>query len=127
MRTIYLFLFSLALAGIARAQLDVGLEFKRRSYLRGEPIEGTVTIRNLSGHDVTLRDVPPNQWFGFEVIRGGDTPVPPVDANYQNEPVTILSGETVSRKVDLLRLFPVNEYGTYKIRAAVYFAETKKF
>ena len=120
-------LLSLAFAGIATAQIEVGLEFKRRTFLRGEPIEAKVSVRNLSGHDVTLRDVPPHQWFGFEIIRGTDTPVPPNDPNYQNEQLTILSGESVTRNVDVLRLFPVNEYGTYKVRAAIYLHETKKY
>lgn len=121
------FLITLLFAGVAHAQLSVGIEFKRKTFLRGEPIEATVSIRNFSGHDVTLRDVAPHQWFGFEVIRGGDTPVPPNDANYRNEPLTILSGESVTRTVDVLRLFPVNEFGAHKIRAAIYFHETGKY
>ena len=120
-------LLSFAFAGIACAQIEVGVEFKRRTFLRGEPIEAKVSVRNLSGHDITLRDVPPHQWFGFEVIRGTDTPVPPNDPNYRNENVSILSGETVARSVDILRLYPVNEYGTYKVRAAIYFHETGKY
>ncbi len=120
-------LFSFAFASIACAQIEVGVEFKRRTFLRGEPIEAKVSVRNLSGHDISLRDVPPHQWFGFEIIRGSDTPVPPNDPNYTNENFSILSGETVSRSVDVLRLFPVNEFGTYKIRAAVYFHETGKY
>jgi hypothetical protein len=120
-------LFSLWLTGVASAQLDVRLEFKRRTYMRGEPIEAKVSIRNLSGHDVTLSDEGINQWFGFEVIRGSDTPVGPVDPNYENQPVTILNGESVTRSVDILQLYPVDEYGAYKVRAAIYFHETKKY
>jgi hypothetical protein len=126
MKTLCL-LFTGLFAAIACAQVEVDLEFKRRTYLRGEPIEAKVSIRNLSGHDITLKDVPPHQWFGFEVIRGGDTPLPPNNPNYRNEPVTILAGETVARTVDVLRLFPVNEFGSHKIRAAIYFHETQKY
>jgi hypothetical protein len=126
MRTLCI-LFSLLLGSIAFAQVEVGLEFKRRTYLRGEPIEAKVSIRNLAGHDITLKDVPPHQWFGFEVIRGADSPLAPNDPNYRNEPLTIVAGETLTRTVDVLRLFPVNEFGTHKIRAAVYFHETQKY
>ena len=119
-------ILSLCLATLAQAQIDVGLELKRRTFLRGESIEAKVLIRNLSGHDVTLRDVGLEKWFGFEVMRG-DAPVGPLNRDYANEPLTILAGETVSRDVDLLRLYPVNEYGPYRIRAAVYFHETRKY
>lgn len=121
------FLFTLLLAGVAQAQLDVSLEFKRKTFIRGEPVEAKVSIRNLSGHDVTLRDVQAHQWFGFEVLRSDTTPVPPNDQNYKNEPLTILNGETVSRTVDILRLFPINEFGTHKVRAAIYFHESSKY
>ena len=119
-------LFTLLLAGVACAQIEVDLEFKRRIYLRGEPIEAKVSVRNLSGHDITLRDVAPHQWFGFEIMRA-DTPLSPHDVNYRNEPLSMLAGETVSRTVDLLQLFPMNEFGTHKVRAAVYFHETQKY
>lgn len=114
-----------ALPFAAHAQIDVRLDLTRRVYLRGEPIEVTVTIRNLAGHDITLRDTPGNPWFGFEIFREG-APVPPRDAAYRNPPVTILNGDTVSRSVNLLRLYPVNELSSYKLRATVHFHETGK-
>lgn len=121
-----IFLLTALFTGIAHAQIDVGLEFKRRTFIRGEPIEARVAIRNLSGHDITLRDVELHPWFAFEVMRGG-APIAPNNPNYRNEPLTILAGETVTRNVDLLRLYPVNEFGSYKVRAAIYFDETKKY
>jgi hypothetical protein len=111
----------------ARAQIEVGIDIKRRTFLRGEPIDAKVTIRNLSGHEITLSDTPSHQWFGFEVIRRGNTPVAPIDPNYKNAPVTIPVGETITRTVDILRLFPVNELAPYRIRATVYFEETRKY
>lgn len=124
----FLSLFILLVAAAnAHAQLDVRLDIKRRIFIRGEPIAATVHIRNLSGHDVTLRDAPGHQWFGFEVMQGSETPVAPHKADYRNDPLTILAGDSVSRTVDLLKLYPVNEFATYKVRAAIYFEETKKY
>lgn len=117
----------LVAAANAHAQLDVTLEIKRRIFIRGEALPATVHIRNLSGHDVTLKDEPGHQWFGFEIIRGEGTPVAPRRGEYKNDPLTILAGDSVSRTVDLLKLYPVNEYASYKIRAAIYFPETKKY
>jgi hypothetical protein len=50
-----------------------------------------------------------------------------VNPEYKNQPVTILNGESVTRSVDLLQLYPVDEYGSYKVRAAIYYQETKKY
>ena len=111
----------------ARAQLDVTLEMKRHIFLRGEPVEVTVVIRNLAGKDVILRDVESRQWFGFEITKGADTPIGALAADYKNDPLVILSGDSVRHKVDLLRLYPITEFGAYKVRAAIYFSETGKY
>ena len=120
---------SILLAGLlsgAHAQLEVSLDMKRNIFIRGEPIEASVTVRNLAGKDVMLRDMDGNQWFSFQIMKGSDTPVAP-RGNYRNEPQVILSGGSVRRSVDLLRLYPVDEYGTYTVRAAIYFPDTGKF
>ena len=117
----------LVAAAKSHAQLDVSIEMKRHIFIRGEPVAATLHIRNLSGHDVTLQDVPGHQWFGFEILRDNDTPIAPHKADYKNDPLTLLAGDNVSRTVDLLKLYPINEYATYKIRAAIYFQETKKY
>lgn len=110
----------------ASAQLEVGLEMKRHIFMRGEPVEATITIRNLAGKDVMLRDSDGHQWFGFEIMKG-DTPVGAFSESYKNEPLVVLSGASIRRSVDLLKLYPVNEYGTYSVRAAIYFTETGKY
>ena len=115
------------LAATASAQLQVSMQLERTLYMRGEPIEAAVTIRNLAGKDVTLRDTDGSQWFGFQVERGGDNPVGSFDPDYRNAPTTILSGESLTRKVNLLKLYPINELGSYKAQAAIYFAETGKY
>jgi hypothetical protein len=111
----------------ARAQLDVSMEMKRRIFMRGEPVEVTVIIRNLAGKDVMLHDSDGNQWFGFQITKGPDTPVGVIGGEYKNDPQMILSGGSIRRSIDLLRLYPVNEYGTYTVRAAIYFQETGKY
>lgn len=127
MKPLTLLLVLFGILASARAQLDVGLEMKRHIFLRGEPIEVTVAIRNLAGKDIILRDVAQHQWFGFEITRGDDSPVGPLSPDYRNDPLVILSGDSVRHKVDLLKLYPLTTYGTYKVRAAIYFPETGKF
>jgi hypothetical protein len=119
-------LLLLALAP-AHAQLEVGLELDRRMFLRGEAIEAKVTIKNLTGHTVEMADTDTARWFGFEVLHGVDSPIGPFDSNYKNPPQTILAGDVVERTVNLLKLYPINELGAYKVRATVYFPELQKY
>ncbi len=120
-------LFFLALLSAAHAQLDVSLEMKRNIFMRGEPIEAAVIVRNLAGKDVMLRDTEGKAWFGFEIMRGADTPVAPLHPNYTNAPQEVLSNGSIRRTVDLLQLYPLTEFGTHTVRAAIYFAETGKY
>lgn len=118
--------FLLAMLARSHAQLDVTLEMSRNMFIRGEPVEATVVIRNLAGRDLMLTDTEAGHWFGFEIMKEG-VPIAPHRRDYKNEPQVILNGGSIRRKVDLLRLYPVNEYGTYSVRAAIYFPDTRKF
>ena len=67
MKSVLLSLSALSVLTLsASAQLEVSIDLARTLYLRGEPIEATVKVRNLAGKDVTLRDLPGHQWFGFQ-------------------------------------------------------------
>lgn len=127
MNRLTLSILLLGMLSAASAQLEVGLEMKRNIFMRGEPVEATVTIRNLAGKDVMLHDTDGKQWFGFEIMRGTDTPVGPLNGDYKNDTQMVLSGGSIRRSVDLLRLYAINDYGTYTVRAAIYFSETGKY
>jgi hypothetical protein len=126
MTRLSIFALSLFACSAAQAQLDVTLEVPRRIFVRGEAVEAKVSIRNLSGRDLTLSDLPNNQWFGFEVLRNGDTPVGPINPKYHNAPVVIPAGDSLTRTVDLAQLYPVEQLGSYKVRATINVAEMKK-
>lgn len=127
MNRLFLVLSFLGILSHAHAQLDVRLEIKRNIYMRGEPCEATVTIRNLAGKDLMLADEGGSRWFGFQIMKGSDTPIAPFDSEYKNPPQMILAGGIIKRTVDLLRLYPINEFGSYTVRAAIYFQETDKY
>lgn len=125
-RLAYLILFCGILAS-AHGQLEVGVESKRHMFMVGEPVEITVTIRNLAGKDIILRDNEGHRWFGFEVIKGKDRPIAPIGGGYKNDPLVVLAGDVVRRRVDLGKLFSLTELGTYNVRPAIYFADTGKY
>ena len=115
------------LASHAQAQLQVGLKISRRLYMVYEPVIATISISNLTGHDITLADQGPQKWFGFQISTGDDRLVPPRQTDYQLEPLTIANGTTVKRSVNLVSLYPVTDFGFYRIRANIYFAEMNRY
>lgn len=127
MRKLLLGLAALAAISSACAQVQVDISFKRTLYLRYEPLICTVTITNMSGRKLELADTPRDKWFGFEVESGDGRPLPPNNSDYRNEPMTIEVGQKLTRSINLTPLYPISEFGTYRIRAAVYVAELNKY
>ena len=118
-------LFALGLP--LQAQLKVELTTSRRLFVAYEPIVATVTITNLAGRDVLLQDGDGQKWFGFTITNPEESPVGPRDQKYVVSPLTIPAGQTVTRKVNVNELYPVNDFGLYRVRASIYFAEMHKY
>jgi hypothetical protein len=127
-RTVYALLAFVAVAlTTAHAQLKVELEIKRQYYIRHEPLIANVKITNLAGRDVLLEDGEA-PWFGFAITQGGpDNLISPRNPDYHLDPLEIKIGETMKRQVDLNALYPLSEYGTYKVRATIFAKELKKY
>jgi hypothetical protein len=116
-----------AVAPALHAQINVSLDIPRHLYICYEPIIATVTITNLTGRDLTLSDKAPDKWFSFEILNSQGSPIPPIAADYHLDPLTIPNGETVKRKVNLVNLYPVTDYGVYHVRALVYSTDLDKY
>jgi len=116
-------LLSLLLLGEGRAQLVVDLSIKRTLYIVYEPLLATVRITNLSGNQLLLADVEGKKWFGFQIQTLDGRPVPPNDPNYEIAPVQIGPGESITRTINLTQLYPITDFGSYRIRASVHAAE----
>lgn len=110
-------------AGVAPAQVNVTIGFKRKLYVVYEPILATVTIDNLSGRPLLLENDGQQRWFGFSIEAADGRLVPPNNPDYEISPVAIAPGEKLSRTVNLTPLFPLQEFGLYRIKATV-FAES---
>lgn len=119
-------LFS-AVAPSLRAQINVQMDIPRHLYLCYEPIVATVAITNMTGRDLTLEDKAPDKWFSFEILDAQGTPISPRAVDYHLDPITIPVGQTVKRKVNLVNLYPVTDYGVYHIKALVYFDGMDKY
>lgn len=115
------------LATVAHAQIQVELKFKRLHYIAHEPVMATIKITNLAGRDVDLHDESGHRWFGFEVNAGEGRLLAPLKTAAPEPALRIEAGKTVTRKINLTPAFPVQEFGSYHVRANVYFADLNKF
>lgn len=113
----------LAWTATAGAQVTVDLSIKRTIYVAYEPLLATVRITNLSGNRLLLADVEGKKWFGFQIETLDGRPIPPRDPNYEIDPIQVGPGESISRTVNLTQLYPLSDFGSYRIRASVYAAE----
>ena len=119
--------FLLLFTAGARAQITVDLSIRRTIFVAYEPLLATVRITNLSGNRLLLADVEGRKWFGFQIETLDGRPIPPTDPNYEVEPIQVGTGETITRTVNLTQLYPLCDFGSYRIRAVVYSAELSGF
>lgn len=111
----------------ARAQITVDIAFKRNLYVRYEPLICTVSITNTSGRTLDLADTAREKWFGFEIRTMDGRPIPPINPDYGNLPMQIQNQQTIKRSINLAPLFPISEFGTYRVSAAVYSSQLGKY
>ena len=113
-------------ASTAVAQIQVELRFPRLQYIAYEQVVANLVITNLAGRDVDLHDAGGQPWFGFEVTGNEGRSIAPI-SNTGTEPVNVAAGKRVTRKINLTPLFGVHDFGTYRVRAHIYFADLNKF
>jgi hypothetical protein len=126
LRIAALFLLFGFAAGAANAQIQVQLKFSRLQYIAYEPLLATVTITNRAGRDIDLNNDAGERWFGFE-ITGSDGQSIPADSSQKMEPLHIEAGRTVTQKINIASLYPIQDFGTYHVRAHVYFSDLGRY
>jgi len=117
----------LLLAPSLSAQVQVDIGFKRTLYMRYEPIICTVTITNLSARTLELADTLQEKWFSFQIENTDGRLLPPLNMSYTNQPVQIPAGQKLTRSINLTPLYPLSEFGTYRVRAAVFLPELGRY
>lgn len=117
----------LAAALQANAQVQVDISMKRTLYIVYEPILVTVAITNLSGNELTLADSGQNRWFGFSLETLDGRPIPPLNGEYSNPPVELGPQQKITRTVNITPIFPVSEFGGYRVKANVYSQQNNRF
>jgi hypothetical protein len=111
----------------ATAQVQVDVALKRSLYMVYEPLICNVTITNLSGGTLTLEDTAREKWFGFQIETVDGRPLPPINPQYQNQAVEIEAGQRLTRAINITPLYPLSEFGTYRVRAVVHVPQLGKY
>jgi hypothetical protein len=111
----------------AGAQVRVDLSLRRSLFIRYEPLVAVVSITNLSGRDLNLADEGNHKWFSFHIESAAGALIPPYNADYSLSPVQIPAGQTIKRAVNITPLYPLTEFGIYRVRATVFDPQTKHF
>src|ERR1700746_3831684 len=76
------------IAGNAVGQIQVDLKFPRLQYIAYEPVLANLTITNLAGRDVDLRNNGAHSWFEFEVSGGEGQSIPQI-SKLATAPLTV--------------------------------------
>jgi len=113
----------------ASAQVRVDLSLRRPYFIRYEPIIATVTITNMTGRNLDLANAEEDnhKWFSFHIENTSGELIPPYNPDYQLSPVSIGAGESIKRTVNITPLYPLTEFGTYRVRATVYDSKTGQY
>ena len=110
----------------SNAQLIVNMNLPKTNYLSYEPMVATVTVYNRAGNDVVLGGPKGRGWMSFDVYRDGQLLSPrSFDGGF--ETMLLKAGRSVTKKVDINRLYPDADYGSYTINASVYFPPRRSY
>jgi hypothetical protein len=60
-------------------------------------------------------------------VSGGEGESIPAIASGSTEPLSVAAGKRVTRKINLTPLYGVHDFGTYRVRVHIYFADLNKF
>lgn len=102
----------------ASAQIDVRLQMARKTYVAGETIAVSVSITNHSGQDIVFQGSERIGWIDFTVESNRNVPMTPLGRPAFGS-VKIPLGQTMTRTVDLTKLYPLQTMGNYSVYGVV--------
>ena len=112
----------LALVASVRAQLSIAVKTDRRHYLRYEPIEVAIQLRNYSGNTLIFGDAEGANrgYLRFVVDRPEGTPVRQIDRSLNPvEDLILGAGENRELRLNLTLFFDLRGEGSYVITAQI--------
>lgn len=110
----------LALGGLtaAQAQIQVSIRAKNSQYLRHEPLEVDVTLRNEMGAELVLGETG-EAVFAFDIEEAPGSPLARNPGDFLPEPWRIAPWKSETRTFNLVRHYPIRKQGPHRIVARV--------
>jgi len=115
------------LAATASAQVQIGIELKKKVYIQHGPVEAIIKIRNLAGRDVFLDNEPDRPWLSFRLKHASGRMVPMLNPLLKFDPLLIESGQVVKRKIDINRIFSMEMLGEYTLYADLFLLGSDRY
>jgi len=110
------------LAPCLKAQISVGLQLDRTTYIPHEAISGNLTVVNRAGRDLILGSNSGANWLDYSITDGQGRLISPVGKSGL-KPIVIASGQTYTIKVTINENYPMARVGRYRIKANVTFPQ----
>ena len=110
----------------ATAQIQLELKLPRLQFIAYESVTAQLALTNLAGRDVELHNESGQTWLGFEVSGSEGQSIESISAD-KEPPLKVEAGKTVVRKINLTPRYAIHDFGTYRVRAHIYFADLNKF
>ncbi|MCB1079030.1 MAG: hypothetical protein KDM64_14505, partial [Verrucomicrobiae bacterium] len=111
----------LFVAKSAHAQLELGLEFDKKTFMTYEPVTATLTMVNRAGKELVIDGPNGGSWLDFQVIDGRQNLIPPVQGAPKPQPMILPAGAPHRIRVMVNHSYPMSESGLYRIKVRVYF------
>ena len=119
--------FLTLLAAHAQAQLIVSVALARSNYIANEPLMAVVTIENRAGKDIVLGGPNKTSWLNVDVYTSDGRLLAPDGGSPSAEPTVIKDRAKITRSVNLMKFFPVENPGAYTVSASVYFPDLQRY
>jgi hypothetical protein len=121
-----LLLLWLALAGVSNAQIHATVRFAHETYLAGEQVIATLTVTNLAGRDILLKDgITEDSWCNIQV-KAMRSESPSYRTNPPKVPsLSVRAGQTVSRTIPLHDFFELPGTGAFSTKVSISYGASR--
>jgi hypothetical protein len=113
-------------AGVSNAQIHATVRFAHETYLASEQVIATLTVTNLAGRDILLKDgITEDSWCHIQV-KAMRSESPSYRTNPPKVPsLSLKAGETVSRTIPLHDFFELPSTGAFSAKVSISYGASR--
>ncbi|MBP7950632.1 MAG: hypothetical protein KA004_13350 [Verrucomicrobiales bacterium] len=111
----------------ASGQLQIDIQLDRNNYVVHEPVMAVVTVENRAGKDILLGGPAGTSWLMID-LHSSDGKVISSDAGEPaTKPVMLKKGAKITREIDLMSFYPIEDPDAYLVTCNVYFPDLQRW